>query len=184
MSRAALGALGAAALLAGVIAYELREVGSDPVVRNAAAAAVARWHPAPQVPTPPAPDRSADWVRIALARPLFVHDRRPVAEPRTALAGDPATAGVPRLAGVVVTPAGSTAIFAPDGEGTKPKVVRVGDRLGAYEIRAILAGEVTLAGPEGERRMRPSFDSRPAAPRPVAVTAQPLQSSPLLPPGR
>jgi hypothetical protein len=54
------------------------------------------------------------------------------------------------------------AIFAGSGENAKPQVMRVGDRLAGYEVKAILAGEVTLAGPDGDRVLRPSFESRPA----------------------
>ncbi|WP_431267064.1 hypothetical protein [Dankookia sp. P2] len=40
--------------------------------------------------------------------------------------------------------------------------MRVGDRLAGFEVKAILAGEVTLTGPDGDRVLRPSFDQRPA----------------------
>ncbi|MDO9712295.1 hypothetical protein [Paracraurococcus lichenis] len=183
MSRAAFAGLGAtAALLAGAIAWELQGIEGDPVARGAAAAAVARWRPAPEVPTPAPPDRSGEWAATALARPLFAQDRRPVAEPRLAAAGGPAARDLPRLAGVMITPGGGAAIFAPAGEHAKPQVLRVGDRLGEFEVKAILAGEVMLAGPEGERSLRTSFDPRPAAvgpPRPAVAVAAP--ATPLAP---
>ena len=89
------------------------------------------------------------------------------------MAGGPAGRELPRVTGVLVAPGGATAIFAGVGENAKPQVMRVGDRLAGFEVKAILAGEVTLTGPDGDRVLRPSFDSRPAglgAPaRPVAV---------------
>ncbi len=187
MSRAAFGALAlCAAALCGAMAYQLRGIEGDEVTSGAAAAAVARWRPAPAVPTPPSPDRSLEWAATALARPLFAPDRRPVPEPRTPVAGVPGGREPPRLAGVLVTPAGGAAIFAAAGEGAKPPVLRVGDKLNEFEVKAIVAGEVTLTGPEGDRVVRPTFDPRPAggggggAPRPP----QPAVAAPAAaPPG-
>ncbi len=177
MSRATFAALGlCAAALGAAIAFQLRGVEGDEVTSGAAAAAVARWRPAPAVPTPPSPDRSLEWAATALARPLFAPDRRPVPEPRTPVAGVPGGREPPRLAGVLVTPAGGAAIFAAAGEGAKPLVLRVGDKLNEFEVKAIVAGEVTLTGPEGDRVIRPSFDPRAGggsgnAPRPPAAAA-------------
>ena len=192
MSRAAFATLGLAiAALAGVIALELRGIEGDAVASGAASAAVARWRPAPEVPTPPPPDRTREWTATALARPLFAQDRRPVAEPRMALAGGAAERELPRLTGVLVAPGDAAAIFAGAGDGAKPQVMRVGDRLGGFEVKAILAGEVTLAGPDGDRVLRPSFDPRPAgggapprpAPRATAPAAVPGGTPAALPPG-
>jgi hypothetical protein len=185
MSRAAFGALGlTGAALAGVIALELRGIKGDAVTSGATASAVARWRPAPEVPTPP-PDRTGEWAATALARPLFTQDRRPVPEPRgAAVAGGPGSQELPRLAGVMVTPAGSAAIFDGTGESAKPQVVRVGDRLGGFEVKAILAGEVTLTGPDGGRVLRPSFDPRaPAAGGPAPRPAAPVATAPAALPG-
>ncbi|WP_206664868.1 hypothetical protein, partial [Dankookia rubra] len=85
-----------------------------------------------------------------------------VAEARAAAAGGLAARELPRLTGVLVAPGGATAIFAGVGENAKPQVMRVGDRLVGFEVKAILAGEVTLAGPDGDRVLRPSFEPRPA----------------------
>jgi hypothetical protein len=186
MSRAAFGALGlAGAVLAGVITLELRGIEGDAVTSGAVASAVARWRPAPEVPPSPPPDRTGEWAATALARPLFAQDRRPVPEPRgAAVAGGPGGRELPRLAGVMVTPAGSAAIFAGTGEGAKPQVVRVGERLGGFEVNAILAGEVTLTGPDGERVLRPSFDPRaPAGGGPASRPATPVAAAPVAPPG-
>jgi hypothetical protein len=78
------------------------------------------------------------------------------------VAGGPAVRELPRLTGVLVAPGGATAIFAGVGENAKPQVMRVGDRLAGFEVKAILAGEVTLTGPDGDRVLRPSFEPRPA----------------------
>jgi hypothetical protein len=190
VSRAAFAALGlCAAALAGAIALQLRGIGGDEVASGGAAAAVARWRPAPAVPTPPAPDRSREWAATALARPLFAPDRKPVPEPRAAaVAGGPGR-DLPRLAGVLVTPGGGAAIFAAAGEGAKPMVLRVGDRLSEFEVKAIVAGEVTLTGPEGDRVVRPSFDPRPSgggsrpAPPAAAPPAAPAGFVPAAAPG-
>ena len=179
MSRAAFAALGlAAALLAGIVVAEVRSIEGDAVVNDAAAAAVARWRPAPEAPTPSPPDRTGDWAATALARPLFAQDRRPVAEARGAVAaGGAAGRELPRLAGVLVAPTGSAAIFVAAGDNAKPQVLRIGDHVGAYEVKAIVTGEVTLAGPDGDRTLRPSFDPRPAGGgggvRPAAVAPLP-----------
>ena len=189
VSRAAFGALAVLAVaLGGAIALQLPSVEGDEVAIGAAAAAVARWRPAPAVPTPPSPDRSREWAATALARPLFAPDRRPVPEPRAAVASGPGGREPPRLAGVLVTPAGGAAIFAA-GEGAKPLVLRVGDKLNEFEVKAIVAGEVTLTGPEGDRVVRPTFDPRPggggsSAPRPqppVAAAPRPPRPPGLVP---
>ncbi|HYZ34539.1 MAG TPA: hypothetical protein VE684_19920 [Crenalkalicoccus sp.] len=179
MSRAAFAALGlSAAALAGILALELSQITGDQVASTAAAAAVARWRPAPVVPTPTAPDHSREWGATALERPLFAADRRPVAEQRPAVA----TGGgrdLPRLTGVLVGPTGGTAIFAAAADGARPIVLREGDSLGAFEVKTILVGQVMLVGPEGEQVLRPSFGprsegtaARPAALAPARPAAQ------------
>ena len=195
MSRAAFATLGlVGTALAGVVALELRGIEGDAVTSGAASTAAARWRPAPEVPTPPLPDRTGEWAATALARPIFAQDRRPVAEPRAATVGGPMVREVPRLTGVLVAPGGATAIFAGVGENAKPQVMRVGDRLAGFEVKAILAGEVTLAGPDGDRVLRPSFDARPAgggaparpaavAPGAVVPAAAPAGTPVQLPPG-
>ncbi|NOG73823.1 hypothetical protein [Roseicella sp. DB1501] len=176
MSRSAFALLGlGAAACAAAIAVQLGDPGGDAVTSGASAAAVALWRPAPAVPTPPPPDRSADWAATALARPLFAADRRPVAEPPAAMAA--AGAELPRLSGVLISPAGRVAIFA-GAEGGKPLVLQVGDRLGGFEVRAILTGEVTLASAEGERVLRPSFDAHASPP---ARPGTPAAGGPRLP---
>jgi general secretion pathway protein N len=178
VSRAAFATLGViGAALAGILALELRGIEGDAVTIGAASTAAARWRPAPEVPTPPPPDRTGDWAATALARPIFAPDRRPVAEPRAVAAAGGGE--LPRLTGVLIAPGGATAIFAGTGDNATPQVMRVGDRLGGFEVKAILAGEVTLAGPDGHHVLRPSFDPSPApAPRAAPAPSAPMPRPP------
>lgn len=112
-----------------------------------------------------APDRDqlARLAATVLARPLFSPGRRP---PAAAAAGPAAPApGLPRIAGVFVTPAGRRAIFAAD-KGGKPVVVGEGGQIGAFTVKSIRDGQVTVHGPEGERVLSPAFDPEASAPVP------------------
>ena len=62
---------------------------------------------------------------------------------------------MPRLAGILIGPGGSKAIFAPD-DG-KPLVLGVGGRVAGATVRAIGSGVVELSGPTGRQILRPSF---------------------------
>ena len=118
-------------------------------------------------------DRSQKWVATILARPLFSLDRRPPA-PSIAKDSGHAVAGIPRLAGILVTPTGRIAIFAAT-DGGKPIVVPENGRFGAYTVTAIEDGTVTLVGPEGTRRVLPSFASGAEA---AAQSAEPGRQNP------
>ena len=116
--------------------------------------------PAPAAPaSKPAADADDAGRRVAevLARPLFSPGRRPAAEAAGPAA---AAAALPRMTGVIVTPAGRRAIFV-NGAG-KPTVVTEGERIGAYAVQSIEAGRVTLAGPDGQRVVATAFDPKPA----------------------
>ena len=122
-------------------------------------------------------DHTDQWVATALARPLFSRDRRP-SPVAAASGGGPAKSGLPRLTGVVIGPFGRTAIFAgPDG--AKPVSVTEGKTLGAYTVRAIAPGRVTVTGPEGERVVMLAADAAtrstlaPEAPPPPPATGVP-----------
>jgi len=148
----------AAAALGGTIALELgwRLPDSDLMVPATAPL------PAPAAPaSTPAADADEAGRRVAevLARPLFSPGRRPAAQ--AAAAPPAAVAPLPRMTGVIVTPAGRRAIFA-NGAG-KAVVVMEGGRIGAYAVQSIEAGRVTLAGPDGQRVVAPTFDPKPAA---------------------
>jgi len=160
----------AAAALGGTIALEFGRRLPDGDLMVPATAPL----PAPVAP-PLTPAGEADDAgrRVAevLARPLFSPGRRPAAQ---AAAGTAAAAPLPRMTGVIVTPAGRRAIFV-NGAG-KPTVVTEGERIGVYAVQSIEAGRVTLAGPDGQRVVATAFD-----PKPAARTAGPAPGLPGLP---
>ncbi len=147
----------AVAALGGIIALELGQRLPDSDLMVSATASL----PALAAPAPaPAADADDAGRRVAevLARPLFSSGRRPAAQ--AAAAPPAAVAPLPRMTGVIVTPAGRRAIFV-NGAG-KPMVVTEGERIGVYAVQSIEAGRVTLAGPDGQRVVAPAFDPRPA----------------------
>jgi general secretion pathway protein N len=77
------------------------------------------------------------WVTVALARPLFAPDRRPIAG---TVASDP---GMPRLTGIIASSGSAVAIFQPVGEA-KPVTARNGERVGGWEVTTIEADSVSL----------------------------------------
>lgn len=119
-------------------------------------------------------ENTGAWVATILARPLFSPTRRPAAP-----SAEPAKpiAEMPRLAGVLVSEAGSEAIFARPGQ--KPTVVRTGDRIGSYSVASISAGEVVLSGPAGAMTLHPAFASAaeqpPAAPPAPSSVGKPVR---------
>jgi hypothetical protein len=162
----ALLALAAAALL-GTLALELDQGAADgtaPIAMPPAGSAL----PAEPAQAPPA-NRAGEWVTTILARPLFSPGRRP--PPLEDVQSSAAKSDIlPRLTGILVSPAGKTAIFA-DPSGGKPIVLREGDRIGAFTVQAIEAGQVTLTGAEGTQVLRPAFE------RGSAASASPLQAA-------
>ena len=113
-----------------------------------------------------------------LARPLFSSSRRPPAK----VAGpaiDPAKP-MPRLTGVVVSPIGRFALFANVGGG-RPLVMSEGDHLGAAVIEAIVAGEVTVRGPEGAVVLRSTFDENAVPVKPAVPVVPSTPVAPRLP---
>ncbi len=109
-------------------------------------------------------DRRGEWVSTTLARPLFSPDRRP-----PAAAGVPASVDIPRLSGILITPSGRSAIFAPAGAG-KPVVATEGTALGPYIVKLIGPDEVTIVGPSGPRSLHPAFDPASAPVRHAPAT--------------
>ncbi|MBV9653231.1 MAG: hypothetical protein JOZ42_01575 [Acetobacteraceae bacterium] len=110
-----------------------------------------------------------EWVDTILSRPLFSPTRRP---PPAVASGASGPGDLARLTGVLVNRSEKRAIFA--GEGGRQIVAEEGTRIGAYEVRTIEPGQVTVLGPDGQRTIRPAFDpkardaGRPATPgRPV-----------------
>ncbi len=108
------------------------------------------------------------WVVTSLARPLFVPDRRDVAQ----LAGAAETIGLPRLSGILITENDSRAIFA--AAGGKSEVVTKGGRVGRYLVESISLAGVVLIGPDGRHVLHPTFNQAPSTgtSMPPAVPAQ------------
>jgi general secretion pathway protein N len=77
------------------------------------------------------------WVTVALTRPLFAPDRKPI--PGT-VAAEP---GMPRLTGIIASASSAVAIFQPEGDA-KPVTARNGERVGGWEVTAIEADSVSL----------------------------------------
>jgi general secretion pathway protein N len=84
-----------------------------------------------------APATVNQWVTVALARPLFAPDRKPI--PGT-VASDP---GMPRLTGIIASAGSTVAIFQPAGDA-KAVTARNGERVGGWEVTTIEAGSVSL----------------------------------------
>jgi len=158
MSRLAFAALGGiATALVGSLVLEAasEDTGSESVVATAQPAAIMPSNQSDGFPA----DHTAEWVATALSRPLFSPDRRPSRQAVAAVAA-PVFADLPRLSGILITPSGRSAIFAPAGGG-KPVVATEGTTLGPYVVRAIEPDQVTLVGPKGIRVVHPTFN-RPA----------------------
>lgn len=112
--------------------------------------------------------RTASWVAIALARPLFSHRRRP---PSTTVAAVGGPRALPRLTGILLSPGRRLAIFAP-AHG-KPIITGQGGRIGPYTVRRIAPDRVTLLGADGRHVLRPQFGGVTAAPVAMAHQAPP-----------
>ncbi len=165
-----------AAALGGLIVLELQDPTPDveqrPVARHALTAAPDR---SPKRP----PAQVAKRVDAILARPLFSPDRRPTP---VAASGPAAAAvnGLPRLAGVLVSSFGRSAIFAP-ASGGKPLTAAEGARLGPYTVQSIEVGQVTVLGPDGVQVLHPSFDPNAARPENPTPAPSPTPAVPRVP---
>jgi len=104
-------------------------------------------------------------VRLILSRPLFSAGRRPA--PKTATGVADTKVALPRLAGVLVSSTGRSAIFA-GPQGGRPITASEGNRVSGFLVQLIEAGRVTVLGPNGPLVMHPAFDSN-KAPEPVAA---------------
>lgn len=97
---------------------------------------------------------TGEWADTVLGRPLFTVGRRP---PKTVGGTHVASSsGLPRLAGIMITPTGKRAIFAPDGG--KPLVLSEGAALDDATIRTIRRDSVLVSGPKGDEVLWPSYD--------------------------
>ena len=118
-------------------------------------------------------DRLPEMEAMILARPLFEASRRPP-ERRTTGAGA-STPSLPRLAGIIVGPAGRSVIFAgPTGE--RPLVLAEGDKVGGYLIQSIVADQVVVTSRDGSRVLHPSFDPNALAVQRTAVSLSAVAS--------
>jgi hypothetical protein len=172
MMRAGLASLlGVALALVAVIAIEL-DAGDRSLERSGGAGPPSAAHATtPATASAVARDHVADWVETILARPLFSPSRRPPSVATAGLAAE-IIVGLPRLAGILVSPAGKRAIFAA-GSGGKPLIVAEGDSVGKWTVRAIESSAVTLTGPDGARVLHTSFQNStaPAQPaQPASIT--------------
>ena len=150
--------------LAGVSAWQLTSVTPEAGPLPSVDAPAGR----PPMVTTAAP--RAAWVATALARPLFAPGRRPASEAVAASDGPPT---LPRLAGVLVDGSDRRVLLVPAG-GSAPVVARVGAQVGGVTIKAIEAGQATVATPDGLRVLRVSF-----APRSATIAAAVPPSLPL-----
>ena len=128
------------------------------------------------LPSPPSAAAAAaepltQWAETTLARPLFSVDRRPPAKSATSPLAEPQS--LPRLAGIVVSSTGRSAIFA--GEGDHSTVVAEGAEVGPYRVVAIHADAVDLTGPGGARTVKPAYSNGP----PPAATLLSPPTAPL-----
>jgi len=90
---------------------------------------------------------------IVAARPLFAESRQP--SHQVSLGGD----GLPRLAGIMITPMARRAIFA---EGDKQVVLAEGQELGNLIVRRISFNSVVVDEMGRALTMWPRFDASPA----------------------
>jgi hypothetical protein len=138
---------------------------------------------------PPAEAQSpADFAGTILARPLFRADRQPYVTNDQDVSTAPID--LPRLTGILLASDVKRAIFAPEGSD-KPIVVSEGESVGSWRVQEIAPDSVTMAGPDGTRRIRPKFaanavpptppDAGVPAPEPVAPPAPGTTPLPQMP---
>lgn len=108
---------------------------------------------------------AAAWTAVILGRPLFRPDRQPLA-PDAAV-----TIPLPRLSAIVITAAGSAAIFS--GDDGKAVSVAAGGMIYGYRVTAIGPGEVNIIGHGDSETLHPQFS--PATP---SGTAAPTFTAP------
>ena len=154
----------AAVLAAGVLSEAV------PIAKQAPfAAAVAP--PGPVHVAAASAEPVADWVATALSRPLFNIDRRPVA-PAAAASATTGPQALPRLAGIIVSPSGRSAIFAgnPDQSPEHSVVVVEGAAIGPWRVVTIRSDAVDVNGPQGERTVKPNYSVDPPPTGPAAAS--------------
>jgi hypothetical protein len=161
MIRAAFaGLLGLTLALVAGIATEFSPGDRNSAVRGEASPPTSSHVAAPPPATVLAADHTADWVETVLVPLPFSPSRRP---PTVAASGPAAEimVGMPRLTGILISPAGKRAIFAPGGGG-KPLTATEGDTIGKWTVRTIESSAVTLSGPDELRVLHTTFENSTA----------------------
>lgn len=139
-----------------------------------AAVPAAKHKAAPSQPQDEDTRDTADWVDTVLARPLFSVSRKPT---KPDAAAKTAGAGMPRLAGILVTPQGRRAIFAAE-LGGKPLVVAEGGSVNDVVIKSIRPDRVILASGV---MLQPAYDKLRIPSAQPAFTPQPFVPQPFTP---
>lgn len=159
--------------LVGIIGLELREGAPDEapvpvqlVRQQQLSLSAPAFHDRPK-------NQNDPYVTTILARPLFSPIRHP---PAPAPVPEQAAPGLARLSGVIVSPAGKSAIFA-GPQNDKSIVAGEGTHVGEYFVRSITAGAVTVIGPSGELVLHPAFD--PNLPRKIETVQPTADPNPL-----
>ncbi|MCW8306046.1 hypothetical protein AruPA_03265 [Acidiphilium sp. PA] len=179
MLRLAFMTMGGLALVLGCIV-----IGEAWSAHGEASRAIVAAGPAPLRLTPGVPvdpGRTNRWVAAILARPLFTPSRRPA---RIAAVAGSSRAALPRLTGIMVSPEGRFAIFAP--ATGKPITVQPGARIGGFTVRGIARDRVSVLGPDGVETVRITYGDTPAASTsaaPTAPRATPVTAARGVPPG-
>ena len=155
-------------VLAGVIAEEWKSDAPESHSPPAPASATALADPAAKLQ---AGQRDAGYLDDILARPLFTASRHPPAGDRAA--GSAATAALKgRLAGIVVSPAGSEALFIESGK-TKATSVREGESFEGWTIERIEPEHVMVRAGARLETVEPAGDKA----RIVAPTVTPARAA-------
>jgi hypothetical protein len=157
-----------------VLAWELLTPDDDVATVNASAnPGPLQVIPAPaSIVSSPVDAEALSKIAVSVTeRPLFIRTRRPSAhKPGSATPQDE----LPRLAAVIVGPNGGLAIFV--GTDGKSQIIIVGDVIGAFEIRAIAPGVVTLRGSGGDRVLHPTYVVTQAAAIPATLPTSEVSS--------
>jgi hypothetical protein len=107
-----------------------------------------------------------EWSDTILERPLFNISRRPV---KVDAAKGQTGAGMPRLAAILISHAGTRAIFMPDN--SKPLVLAVGATMADGVIRSIFSDRVVVAGPKGDEVLTPTLEKQRTNTGPASGTS-------------
>ena len=147
---------GIAIVLAGLLFLELHFATEPPDVPAQRSAWVASQTQDLQARNFSTPQPALSPLRnMMLSRPLFDPTRRPSAAPAEA---PTAPVEIPRLSGIMVTPAERIAVFSP-ATGA-PIIVNQNSRFGPFTVLAISGDRVTIKGPSGVIVLRSDFSAR------------------------